>query len=472
MTQGPPQKLELQLKTAQQLVMTPQLREAIGLLQLNNLELAGYLEKELAENPFLDKQEAEGLATSLNLPETASGSVKDAYANSFDTGVQRAGSGGSRSFEGDDRDLEDTLAEKPSLRDHLLSQLATETANPTERALGALLVDRLDEAGYLRESIDDICAQSGAPYYLIYSLILRLKTFDPTGVFASDLKECLHLQLAELDEDTPAMLTLLENLDLVASADLKQLAKRCGVEVAEVQSLIKTLRRLNPKPASSFQHNLAQTALPDVLMRPLPKHEGGGWKVELNTDTLPRVLMNEEYVQLVNTATRKDDKAYLNDRMNAASWLVKALDQRAQTILKVASAIVAHQEPFFLYGVTFLKPLTLREIAEEIGMHESTVSRVTMGKFIGTPRGLFELKYFFDSGVSGESGTGIAAEAVKAQIKTLIETEDPAKVLSDDDIAAKLNAQGINIARRTVAKYREAYGIPTSSIRRRQKRLG
>lgn len=472
-------KIYLDLKAQQQLIMTPQLREAIGMLQLNNIELAGFLENELAENPFLEKEEQQPTDDPpTEKPETPDiDPMESNFApddggldEGFDTGSDwaKTGSGGNTAFDDDVSDYTERLADTKTLRDHLTQQLLIETDKTPERLIGTLLIDRLDEAGYLRENPNDLAAQLGCAPELVENMLNRMRKFDPAGIFARDLADCLALQLAERDRLDPAMQTCLQNLNKVAEGDLKGLARLCGVDLEDVIDMIGEIRELNPKPASEFDHTIVQTALPDVVMRPIPKHLGGGWRVELNHETLPRILVNQDYVNIVmNAQLGKDDKKYLNDRLASASWLVRALDQRAQTILKVASAIIEHQDGFFLFGVEFLKPLTLREIADEVGVHESTVSRVTMGKFIGTPRGLFELKYFFDSGVSASSGTSLAAEAIKAKIKSLIDAETLDKILSDDDIADALKAEGIDIARRTVAKYREAVGIGSSATRRR-----
>lgn len=503
----PTPKLSLDLKAQQQLIMTPQLREAIGLLQLTNIELSGYLENELAENPFLEKDEADLNAQNPDSPDTSDSDTPDSHTPDkdtpegapdfepdsmesnfnpddgtdtgpdasfdeagFDKGSDWAttGKGGSTSFDDDENPYTQNLTAQRTLRDHLTEQLLIETNKTHERLIGTLLIDRLDEAGYLREDPADLATQLGCEPSMVDNLLTRMRRFDPPGIFARDLADCLGLQLADRNRLDPAMQICLQNLPKIAEGDLKGLARLCGVDLEDVTDMIREIRELNPKPASPFEHVIAQTALPDVLMRPLPKHLGGGWRVELNHDTLPRVLVNQDYANIVlNAKMGKDDKKYLNDRLASASWLVRALDQRAQTILKVASAIIEHQDGFFLFGVEFLKPLTLREIAEEVGVHESTVSRVTMGKFIGTPRGLFELKYFFDSGVSASSGTSLAAEAIKAKIKTMIDAEDLSNILSDDEIATRLKSEGIDIARRTVAKYREAANIGSSAERRR-----
>ncbi|OFW96198.1 MAG: RNA polymerase sigma-54 factor, partial [Alphaproteobacteria bacterium RIFCSPHIGHO2_12_FULL_45_9] len=313
--------------------------------------------------------------------------------------------------------------------------------------------------------------QIGCSETTIESVLLRLKKFDPTGVFAHDLAECLALQLEEQGELTESFKVLLQNLPLLAQHDYKKLAKVCNVDEDELSEMTALLRTLNPRPSSRFDHVVAQTAIPDVLMKALPKNIGGGWRVELNTDTLPRVLVNQQYYTDVSARTKdKGEREYLTTQLNNASWLVKALEQRAMTILKVASEIVERQDGFFLYGIEFLKPLTLREIAEAIDMHESTVSRVTTGKFIGTPRGLFELKFFFSSSIEGADGTAISSQSVKARIKALTDAETLENILSDDDLVEALNKEGMNVARRTVAKYREALGIQSSVQRRRIKK--
>lgn len=469
---------KLDLRQSQQLIMTPQLREAISMLQLNNLDLAAYLENELEHNPFLEKDEStpEGEGTS-------SEDRQDDYDSSdsmesFDAGTSMAdmGSGGNSKFDNPDYAPENRVEDRKDLRAHLMEQLAIAITEPRDKMIAALIVDRLDESGYLRETPQDIAESLGCSVDRVDRLLGILRQFDPTGIFAYDLPDCLALQLKEKNRFDPAMQSLLDNLKLLADAEFDKLKKICGVDDDDLRDMIAEIRALNPKPASGFDYTIAQTAIADVLMEPLPKHVGGGWKVKLNHETLPRVLINQEYVAVIEkTAGSKSEKKFLNDRLHSANWLIRAMDQRAQTILKVASSVIEAQDGFFLYGVEFLKPLTLREIAEEVDVHESTVSRVTIDKYIGTPRGLFPLKYFFGSGVSSGSaadggGTDIAAEAIKAKIKNMIDAEDPKKILSDDALAEMLQEQKIDIARRTVAKYREAMNIPSSPGRRKQKK--
>jgi RNA polymerase sigma-54 factor len=331
------------------------------------------------------------------------------------------------------------------------------------------LIDLLDDGGYLRQSPQNLAERLGCSLERVESVLPHIKEFDPAGICAQDLKECLAIQLRDQDLlDTP-MEKLLNNLDLVAKQEFKKLSTLCDVNETYLADMLEDIRALNPKPASLFDHIVVQTAIPDVLMKTLPKNLGGGWRVELNSDTLPKVLVNQQYYTEVAKATKDPkDKKYIDQQMQSASWLVRAMDQRAKTILKVAGEIIEEQEAFFLYGVEFLKPLTLKDIAKRIEMHESTVSRVTNNKYIGTPRGLFELKYFFTTAL-GEGPNAHSSESVKARIKTLIDEEDTKAVLSDEKIVGILNDEGVEIARRTVAKYREAMKIGSSAQRKREK---
>jgi len=463
----------LDLRQQQTLVMTPQMQQAVKLLQMTNLELQDYLEAEMVQNPLLEKAAPEDDDAPEEHPAEHNESDPESPEDDFDAGSRMAdiGAGGRSNFSDSLPDFEDTLVREKTLREHLLGQLHIEAETPLERSLGTLLIDRLDEAGYMREDPSVLAQQFGCSADRLTLTLEKLKTFDPTGVFAKDLAECLSLQLIEQGRFGHEMRLLLENLPLLAQHDFKKLSKICGVDDTRIAEMASEIRTLNPKPSAQFDHSVAQTAIPDVLMKALPKTIGGGWRVELNSDTLPRVLVNQTYYTEVSGRTKnKEEKEYLSTQLANASWLVRALDQRAQTILKVASEIVERQDGFFLYGIEFLKPLTLREIAEAIDMHESTISRVTTGKFIGTPRGLFELKFFFTSSIEGADGTAISSESVKARIKALTEAESPDAVLSDDDLAELLNQEGMAVARRTVAKYREALGIPSSVLRRRMKK--
>ncbi len=497
---------KLELRQSQNLIMTPQLREAISLLQLSNLELSEYLDRELSQNPFLEKDETQHPddapiasaepATPDDKPlvqDNRDDTMDDAFSSAWDgdsgergaTGGEASaggyeygeagafsgvGAGGNSGFDDPENSFENRISEEKSLRDHLVEQLHLATDDQRDRLIGSMMIDYLDPSGYLRHTPQEVAAQIGCPTERVEALLTLMRQFDPTGIFAHDLGDCLALQLKEINRFDPAIEILLKNLEKLAEGDIRGLSKLCKVDEDDIADMVADIRSLNPRPAKVFDSVIVQTAIPDVLMQPLPRHVGGGWKVALNQDTLPRVLVNHEYHAIISRdANNKTDKKYLSDQLTSASWLVRALDQRAQTILKVATEIVEQQDGFFLYGVEFLKPLTLRDVAETVGVHESTVSRVTMNKYIGTPRGLFELKYFFDSGVSGAGGEH-AAEAVKARIKSLIDAETTDAVLSDDTLADLLGKEGIDIARRTVAKYREALNIPSSVMRRRQKR--
>lgn len=469
----------LDLRQSQQLVMTPQLQQAIKLLQLSNVELSELVEEELANNPLLEKDERETDNTSEDTQANdGKDEIDEAFETSntnddFDPGSSMAdiGAGGNAKFEDIENSFENRMSADKTLREHLLEQLHLAFDDNRDHMVGAMLIDRLDETGYLREDPAELAETLGASKERIDKLLGKMKGFDPTGIFARDLSDCMALQLEERGQLDKPMRSLLENLNMLADHDFKALAEKCGVNETYLQDMIGDIRALNPKPAAEFDHLVVQTAIPDVLMKRLPKNLGGGWRVELNSETLPRVLVNNEYyTEVAKSATQKKDKEYLTTQLQNANWLVRAMDQRAQTILKVAGEIVEQQDAFFNYGIEFLKPLKLSDIAEEIEMHESTVSRVTTNKYIGTPRGIFELKYFFSTALVSEDGAAHSAEAIKARIKTLIDEENPKKILSDDKIVEMLKEEGIDLARRTVAKYREAMHIGSSVQRRKQKK--
>ena len=496
----------LELRQGQSLVMTPQLQQAIKLLQLSNLELGTYLEEELLRNPLLERADGEdqgggdAMETGAENPDPESApevdpSVATDVVARDETGTADAGgmdldydnlwnndgvgdiglsepafaSWGMRGgdFEGSD-DLEHTVSGTPSLREHLSEQINIELADPADRLIAHQLAERLDEAGYLIGDAAEVAATLGCPEDRVVAVIDRLQHFDPTGIFARDLAECLALQLRELNRLDPAMQALLDHLDLLAKRDIGRLLKVTGVDEDDLTDMVAEIRALNPKPAQAFDTGVAQLVVPDVLMQPRPD---GGWIVELNSETLPRVLVNNRYYARISGATRnREERQFVETCLQSANWLTKSLHQRATTILKVATEIVRQQDGFFVHGVSALKPLVLRDIAQAIEMHESTVSRVTSNKFIATPRGIFELKYFFTAAIANASGEGsVSAESVRYRIKELIDRETPDAVLSDDKIVDILVKEGMDIARRTIAKYREAMGIPSSVQRRRLK---
>lgn len=488
----------LELKQSQNLVMTPQLRQAIEILQLNNIELANLIEEEISKNPFLEKEaggsesfsdgdvshnpdnagdrvtekpESDVESSGLSISEDDNISQSFALNNDYES-AEIYGRGGSGSFDNSEFDLIETaIAEEKNLRNHLSEQINACFYDEKERLTASLLVDFLDDSGFLRESSEDLAKRLSCSVTHISKIIAKLKQFDPTGIFAKDVKECFSIQLKERNLLDDAMFLLIENIDLLAKYDRKKLCSVCKVSPEKLDEMIVEMRRLNPNPASEFEHVVVQTRIPDVLMKALPKHEGGGWKVELNPETLPSVLVNNDYyIQVCGSLSKdREGKKYVEDCMTAANWLIRALEQRANTILKVSSSIIEEQNGFFLYGIEYMRPMTLRDIAEKIEMHESTVSRVTNGKYIYTPRGIFELKYFFTSSVGGSKGSGSdhSSNAIKAKISALIKSETAENILSDDRIVEILKKEGISIARRTITKYREALGIPSSSKRKR-----
>ena len=492
----------LELRQGQSLVMTPQLQQAIKLLQLSNIELAEYCEAELEKNPLLERDDREAQPVSDapdSTPETTAASERADEAlsrddfsktsdmdeaardNVYDGEEPRkqaeAPMSGSltdwttvksgNSFDGEDG-LESSVAADASLKDHLEGQLSIAALLPEDRMILLALIDAVDETGYLRGDLAELADRLGCEIEDVEAVLGVLQGFDPVGVGARDLAECLSLQLKALDRLDPAMKTLLTRLDLVARRDMPQLTALCGVDAEDIADMISEIRQLNPKPGLAFGTEPVTPVVPDVFVREGPD---GGWLVELNSDTLPRLLVNNQYYGTVSKGARdKDCKNYLADCLNSANWLVKSLDQRAKTILKVASEIVRHQDAFLAHGVRHLRPLNLRIIADAISMHESTVSRVTSNKYIATPRGLFELKYFFTASIQSVDGAeSHSAEAVRDRIREMIENEEPREILSDDRIVSLLTADGVNIARRTVAKYREALRIPSSVERRRLK---
>jgi RNA polymerase sigma-54 factor len=490
----------LDLRQTQSLVMTPQLRQAIKLLQYSNIEVAAFVEEELERNPLLERDErddgppleraaidqlperlngamdASEMAHSDILP-TAQASPLDADdAEHFDRGgpsdgdqwgsLGRTSSGGSHDFSSDDRGIDDLAETRRSLRDHLGEQLRLSIHDPVDRIIGAHLIALLCPAGRLTAEPAAIATAMNLPLERIEAVRARMMRFDPVGLFARDLKECLAAQLAERDRLDPAMAALLDNLDLLARREMRRLATLCGVDAEDLADMVAELRALDPKPAAGYDSAPPQPLVPDVLMRPAAD---GGFMLELNPETMPRVLINQGFYARVATRAAKADRSFLAERLQTANWLVKSLQQRAQTILKVAAEIVRQQDGFFQLGVGHLRPLILRDIAEAVEMHESTVSRVTANKYIATPRGTFELKYFFTTAIAGTDGESHSAEAVRHRIRGLIGAETTDAILSDDAIVAALRREGVDIARRTVAKYREALRIPSSVQRKREK---
>jgi RNA polymerase sigma-54 factor len=478
----------LEIRQGQALVMTPQLQQAIKLLQLSNIELSEFVEAELERNPLLEREEgqaeaqkAESAETALSFedgasngpeldvsvadanPDLSAGDLADAGAAPL-TDWSKASSG--KSFD-DLPDLQDTLVRDLTLAEHLDAQLTEAGLSPTDRMIGGQLIDAIDDWGYMRADTREIADRIGAPEAQVLAVLKVMQGFEPVGVMARDIPECLALQLKDRNRFDPAMEKLVGHLDLLAKGHMERLEHIVSVDREDLLDMIAEIRALTPKPGAAFGGQPAQTVAPDVYVRAAPD---GSWVVELNTDTMPRVLMNQRYYATVSkTAKREEDKAFLSECAANASWLVKSLDQRARTILKVAREIVRQQDGFFAYGVAHLRPLNLKTVATAIEMHESTVSRVTSNKYISTPRGVFELKYFFTASInSNDGGESHSAEAVRHQIKGLIEGEGETDILSDDRIVEILKEKGVEIARRTVAKYRESLRIPSSVERKRK----
>lgn len=495
----------LQIRQSQALVMTPQLMQAIKLLQLSNLDLVAYVDAELERNPLLEggaeaepsPSPAEGAngaeqpavngetfsggeneATTRDNAEQADHRLDDTSPDDSEPPRSRAAEGpsaysdwtGTASGGRDDADynLEAFVSAETTLADWLREQLTLAISDPVRRMIGQYLIDLVDEAGYLASDLEAVADRLGTSVKEIEAVLATLQSFDPPGICARDLAECLAIQLKERDRYDPAMQALITRLDLLARRDFSALKKICGVGDEDLADMIAEVRRLNPKPGLAFGSALVQPIVPDVFVRSAPD---GAWLVELNSETLPKVLVNQSYYAEVSATARRDtDKSYLAECLQSATWLVRALDQRARTILKVSNEIVRQQDAFFAHGVEHLRPLNLKTVAEAIGMHESTVSRVTANKYMATSRGIFELKYFFTSAIAAShGGEAHSAEAVRHRIKQLIDGENSDDVLSDDTIVEKLREAGIDIARRTVAKYREAMRIPSSVQRRREK---
>jgi RNA polymerase sigma-54 factor len=492
----------LQLRQSQALVMTPQLMQAIKLLQLSNLDLAAYVDAELERNPLLDRgaesEAAPAEAADPQAPHEAAatdtwggdsgrdaqdGQPQPAFDDSsadeaepvrprtdLPAGYSEWAGVGSGGRDDSDYNLEAFVSAEKTLADWLREQLTIAIADPAPRMIGQYLIDLVDETGYLAGDLDAAAENLGTGIAEIEAVLGILQRFDPPGVFARDLAECLAIQLKEQDRFDPAMQGLIAHLDLVARRDFAALKKICGVGDEDLADMIAEIRKLNPKPGLAFGSAPVQPIVPDVFVRPAPN---GAWLVELNSDTLPKVLVNQSYYAEVSATARRDtEKSYLADCLQNATWLVRALDQRARTILKVSNEIVRQQDAFFARGVEHLRPLNLKTVAEAIGMHESTVSRVTANKYMATSRGIFELKYFFTSAIAAaHGGEAHSAEAVRHRIKQLIDGETANEVLSDDTIVERLREAGVDIARRTVAKYREALRIPSSVQRRREKQV-
>jgi RNA polymerase sigma-54 factor len=500
----------LDLRQSQSLVMTPQLQQAIKLLALSSLEIDAYIAEELERNPLLEMAQGDtssGDAADNDLPDQPAepkadelgsdqlmndgdfgtgGEALDAnfVADNFERDEGQLGSGGADGMLGlnsiatggsdfaDGPDFDAFAAPDISLREHLMQQ-AGASASGRQLLLLEQLIEHIEPSGWLGADLMGIAYRLGVPMDEMEAALAVLHSFDPTGVGARDLAECIALQAKEADRYDPCMARLIDNLDLVAKGAFDHLKRLCRVDDEDLRDMLVELRGYDPKPGLKFESGDAAVAVtPDIFVTAQGGGIGHGWAIELNSANLPRLLVNRSYYAEMGG---KDDKAansWLNECLADANWLIKAMDQRQRTIMKVATELVKQQDGFFRDGVSRLKPLTLRQVAEAIDMHESTVSRVTSNKYLHCARGLFDLKYFFSSGVASADGDGASAEAVKAAIKTLIDGEAADDILSDDTLVDMLKEKGFDIARRTVAKYREAMGIGSSVQRRRAKKMG
>ncbi|MEX0405611.1 RNA polymerase factor sigma-54 [Aquibium sp. LZ166] len=495
---------KLQLRQSQALVMTPQLMQSIRLLQFTHAELERFIDDEIERNPLLERRADEDDRPEPEAeppPEREADGETDWFASDLDHNAERladrldsslenlypddpgtrdrlspdlsltwksaagsSGSGGDGGF-----DLEDVAAAAVTLRDSLTEQIAFGFAEPVHRIIASELADSLDDSGYIRDDLAELALRLGIDRSLLETVLIGCQNFDPPGLFARNLSECLAIQLKRLNRLDPAMQVLLNNLDLLARRDFVALRRLCGVDEGDLIDMLGEIKALDPKPGAGFTGQGAETIVPDVVVRPAPD---GTWAVELNPDTLPRVLVDQTYLARISSGARSPaDKEFLSDCMQSASWLTRSLDQRARTIVKVASEIVRQQDAFLMKGIRHLRPLNLKTVAEAIQMHESTVSRVTANKYMQTPRGVFELRFFFTAAIaSAEGGDAHSAQSVRHRIRQMIDEEKPSDVLSDDAIVDVLRKSGIDIARRTVAKYREGMNIPSSVQRRREKR--
>jgi RNA polymerase sigma-54 factor len=476
----------LSIRQSQQLVLTPQLTQAIKLLQLSNLELDAFIAEEVSKNPLLEARSDEGdeqpagefaadeeggdeAPDDPGADELIMGQADDDRPLDVDwqsealetdslSDVVTSG-GGEEAF-----DFDRVQYAAASLAEHLTGQLHGVSGQVGD--LARIVAETLEETGYLTVPLEQIAELTGAPLRLVEQALEVIQGLDPPGIGARSLAECLALQAKAADRYDPAMARLIDNLDLLSKGRTADLKRICGVDDEDLADMIREIRAYDPKPGCQISTAAPEDVTPDVFVR----QTRGGFAVELNQATLPRLLVNRRYYQELKTGPQdKGSRAWLSECLQSANWLVKALDQRARTIVKVVSEIAKRQQGFFERGVSAMKPMTLREVAEAIGMHESTVSRVTSNKYLLCDRGLYELKYFFGSGVASAGGDGAAAEAVKAGIRELIEAET--EILSDDAIAGLLKSKGYDVARRTVVKYREAMGIGSSIQRRRLRKI-
>ena len=470
---------KLHLKLSQKLIMTPSLQQAIKLLQLSKLELQEVLNQELLENPLLEEGADEAKNDEPEAPEQVKteeekkadeNKEKDSFDEiDYDAYFQdyiEYGYNPRMNEEHEEFPIENTLTRPPNLADHLTWQLSMSDASPRIKEIANFLIGNIDEDGYLRASVDEV--EKAGPYARadVEEAIRLLQSFDPIGVGARDLRECLLLQLERLELEDPLVARIIrDHWDMFMNRQFVQLAKTVGIELKELETIVEIIKRLDPKPGRKYSSERAIYVEPDVYVHKV----GDDYVIMLNEDGMPKLRINGSYRQMLNHMDSKSDGEtvnYIKEKIRSAVWLIKSLDQRQRTIYKVAESIVKHQREFLEKGIDFLRPLVLRDVADDIQMHESTVSRVVSNKYMHTPRGLFLMKYFFHSGIDSDYGEDISSLTVKRKIQMFIQGEDPRKPLSDSKIMKILNDEGINIARRTVAKYRDELNIPSSTDRK------
>lgn len=490
-------KASLQLKMGQHLTMTPQLQQAIKLLQLSTLDLQAEIQEALDSNPMLELMEdgsepgnQDGDNTSndhenLQQAKEVHDSERDEFSDSIPNDLpvdtawedvyQSSGPAGSGSISDEmESDFESRNSATETLNDHLLWQLNLTPFSDRDRYIAESIIDSINAEGYLQSPIEDIheglfneADEDPVELDEVVAVLKRIQHFDPAGVGAKDLQECLLLQLRQMNPDTKwlpqAKLVVSHYINLLGSRDYAQLIRRSRLKEEDLIDVLKLIQSLNPRPGEIVVQNEPEYVVPDVIV----KKEKGRWKVELNPEIAPKIRVNSGYAGFIKRADNSADNNYMKDQLQEAKWFIKSLQSRNETLLKVASKIVAHQQGFLDYGEEAMKPLILHDIAQAVDMHESTISRVTTQKYMHTPRGIFELKYFFSSHVGTTSGGECSSTAIRAIIKKLVAAENPKKPLSDSKIADVLKDQGINVARRTIAKYREAMSIPPSNERKR-----
>ncbi len=473
-------KQGLQLRLSQQLAMTPQLQQAIRLLQLSTLELQQELQQALESNPLLEQidtheeidtreaQDSETLDTAdaLEQKEMPEELPLDA---SWDT-IYTAGTPSGTSGDYIDDELPVYQGETTqTLQDYLMWQVELTPFSDTDRAIATSIVDAVDDTGYLTVPLEDILESMGDEEIDIdevEAVLKRIQRFDPVGVAAKDLRDCLLIQLSQFDKTTPwleeARLIISDHLDLLANHDFRTLMRVTRLKEDVLKEAVNLIQSLDPRPGQSIQTGEPEYVIPDVLVR---KHNGH-WTVELNSDSIPRLQINQHYASMCNNARNDGDRQFIRSNLQDAKWLIKSLESRNDTLLRVSRCIVEQQQAFFEQGEEYMKPMVLADIAQAVEMHESTISRVTTQKYLHSPRGIFELKYFFSSHVNTEGGGEASSTAIRALVKKLIAAENPAKPLSDSKLTSLLSEQGIMVARRTVAKYRESLSIPPSNQRK------